>query len=153
MAIFADAQTTAVAAFTSGAFLVIGQLVVWLINRGTTRNAERRNENADERAEESADIERYRNLANDALVREKLAYDRAVRAEDKLALAYTENERLRAVEQNLTGRVGSLETQLAKAKGDAQHAKEDLDQCRRHIRLIEGELKRRGIDFNTAYDD
>lgn len=149
MTIFAEVGTPFVAALTSGAFVVVGQFVVWFINRATTRSDIKNADNADERAEEAADIERYRNLANDALIREKLAYDRATRAEDKLNLAIADTERLRDTEKQLQGQLASFERANTKLDDDAKRCKEDLEQCRRHIRIIEAEMQRRGIDANA----
>ncbi len=148
MPIFADAGTTAIAAFTSGMFLVIGQAVVWLINRKAAKDALKHADNADERAEENADMERYRNLANDALSREKLAYDRAIRAEDKLNLAIADNDRLRANEQNAEGKVKAMELALNRVKEESMNHKHDLEQCRRHIRYIEAQAREKGVHID-----
>lgn len=119
----------------------VGALFNWLAGR----HRDQREGNKDQREEDQADIDRLRNIANDALSREKLAYERVTRAESKAGAAEVEIETLRKEVNELKDRVKLLEGEAKEAKDRATSAEQEAKQLRQHVDLLTDRLKQQGM--------
>jgi hypothetical protein len=140
------AKTIVVALFSSGGLAVISQVVVWVINRGASKKKDMRDDSAAERADEESDITILRNISNDALARERYAYEQ-LRAEQQ------RNETIQRIAEEERRLRVTAEQQLAtcmeerkQAQDDAVYSNQQVVRLERYIAMLE---KRQTEDAGT----
>jgi hypothetical protein len=108
--------------------------ITWWVNRGKERrekNKDQREEKGEERSEESQDLATQRGIANDALARERFAYER---------LAIAEREALSCREEK---RALEVEYEIARKKADhADDLQAEVASLKRTNRALDNDLQR-----------